>query len=387
MMDSNIELSLSTPPVVSIILSVLNGEGFLALAIESILEQTLTNLELIIVDDGSIDRTWEIITTYAQNDPRIVPIHIKRNIGTSAALNKGLQIAQGQYITRQDGDDVSLPERLACQVEFLEKNKQVSAVGTTARIMNSFGELEGILSTPLSNAEIQETLLDYMCFCGPTVMCRREHLQAAGFYFDETLSYSEDYDLCLRLAEVGEMGCLAEPLYLYRKHAESVSITRRYQQMFRKALAMEKAVTRRGITEASHIICFVGRDFFRAAVLAWIDGNPLAAQEALERAQMVDNHLFDRHDQIATIINRYFAREPLEKAIPAAESLFGDLLPPTPHLRRLKRVLLADLHIKAAFSNQDGQTRAHLWRGIRYNPWWLRNRGVLSLLWRHTFSF
>ncbi len=386
-MDAGAERPLADSPLVTVILTVLNGASFLANAIESILTQSLTNLELIVIDDGSTDNTWPIITTYAQQDRRLIAVRNQTNMGTSAALNVGLRLARGQYITRQDGDDLSLPQRLACQVAFLQAHERVVAVGTNAQIIDAQGAPVGMITTPANNEQIQATLLDYMCFCGPTILARYSAMQHAGFYFDENLSYSEDYDLCLRLAEVGEMACLPEPLYLYRQHAASVSVRRRYLQMNRKALALQNALQRRfACAPAPDKWALVGRDFLRAAVLAWMDGNHAGAQEALARAQAADGRLLQNSTQLETILHRYLSRAPFPQAITLGESLFGQLLPQTPELCRLRGRFLAELHVQAAFTLQNTQVRAHIWRAIRYNPRWLGNRGVWRLLLRSSSS-
>jgi len=115
-------------PKISVIMSVYNGEKYLREAIESILNQTFRDFEFIIINDGSTDKTSEILSSY--NDPRIVIINNKRNIGLTKSLNKGLKMVKGEYIARQDADDVSLPERLERMVNFLDMNRDVGLLGS-----------------------------------------------------------------------------------------------------------------------------------------------------------------------------------------------------------------------------------------------------------------
>jgi glycosyltransferase involved in cell wall biosynthesis len=108
-------------PKVSVLMSVYNGESHLGEAVEGILKQTFTDFEFIIVDDGSTDSTWSILSEYATRDKRIVLLQNKNNIGLAQSLNKGLAMARGEYIARQDADDISLSVRFANQVEYLDK--------------------------------------------------------------------------------------------------------------------------------------------------------------------------------------------------------------------------------------------------------------------------
>lgn len=372
-------------PQVSIIMSIYNGEAYVSQAIESILNQTLTELELIIIDDGSTDDTWEIISKYARQDSRVVPIRNEQNVGTSGALNKGLALARGTYITRQDGDDCSLPERLAAQIAFLEKNPDIGVVGTAVQMINEQGGLLSIWSGPTTDAEIQTTLLDHMCFCGPTVLIRRQHLQSIGFYFDERLSYSEDYDLCLRLAEVTKMAGLAEPLYQYRQHANSVSYSRRYKQMHRKAMALEQAIYRRfGPAPTVDKFANVARDYLRAAILGYANDEIAGARVCLDRALTLKPALLRNGDLLEEILRRYLRDRSVEEALDFTEAIFDDLFSSQSHLSRVKARLLSKLHMNEVFvgldQNQIGRIDQHLWSGIRQDPTWLLNRGVLALL-------
>ncbi|MBE2199079.1 MAG: glycosyltransferase family 2 protein [Anaerolinea sp.] len=389
----NLSASVERPALVSVIMSVLNGEPYLTRAVDSILNQTYPYFEFIIIDDGSTDNTWQILTHYAQADSRVVLIRNEHNMGYTRSLNKGIAQAQGEFVARQDADDISHCERLARQIAFLIDHPQVGLLGTLPQFIDANDAVLPIARYALltDNKSIQEELYNSNCFRHGSIIMRRTCLDMVGVY-NADLEPSEDYDLWLRLAEVTELANLPEPLYLYREHMASESSKRRFRQMYHKAVALEQAVQRRFATApAADKWVLVGRDFLRAAVLAWIDGNHAAAQEALMRAQTADGRLLERHDQLATITHRYLTREPVEKAIPLTETLFGELLPLTPPLTHIKAQLLSELHMEAVFAaqsaQQNAQIDAHLWPGIRYNPRWLRNRGILSLLLRRTFSF
>ncbi len=256
-------------------------------------------------------------------------------------------------------------------------------VGTAVTLVDAQGNLMDSLSFPTEDAEIQAALPDLMCFCGPTVLTRRECLQTAGLYFDERLSGSEDYDFCLRLAEVTKMANLARPLYAYRQHGGSVSHVQRYPQMVRKAMALEAAMQRRyGAHPDARFLALLGRDFLRAAVLAYLGGETGEAKKVCQQALSFQPTLLDKPEPLAEILRRYTPRETVEQALAFSDGLFREVLPQSRPLARLRTWWLAELHMGEVFvgieQNQPQRVQAHLWPGIRYNPGWLLNRGVTA---------
>ncbi len=121
---------MESAPRVNVIMAVFNGEQYLQEAIESILRQTFDNFEFVIIDDGSTDKTVEILNRFS--DERIKRLTNESNIGLTRSLNRGIRFSRGEYIVRQDADDVSLPERLAKQVAYLDAHSMVGLVGTSA---------------------------------------------------------------------------------------------------------------------------------------------------------------------------------------------------------------------------------------------------------------
>lgn len=123
-------------PLIYVVMSCYNREKYVVEAIESILNQTYTNFEFIIIDDCSTDNTFEIVKEYAKKDNRILALKNDKNYCYVHSLNKGIEIAKGKYIARMDDDDISLPERFEKQVEFLEKNEDIIALGTFIEIFS-----------------------------------------------------------------------------------------------------------------------------------------------------------------------------------------------------------------------------------------------------------
>ncbi len=200
------------------VMSVYNGEKYVREAIDSILAQTLPDFEFIIIDDGSQDRSLEIIEAYV--DERILLIRNGRNIGLTRSLNKGLGVARGEYIARMDCDDVSLPNRLAAQVAFMDANPGIDACGTWAldvdRAGNVIGKRETFVGEQLNNFYWRMSLIH------SSSMFRFS--QALGPRYEETCRVSQDYDLWLRIGAESKLSTLPEYLLLYRVHDESVTV-------------------------------------------------------------------------------------------------------------------------------------------------------------------
>ncbi len=178
-------------PTVSVLMSVYNGARFIREAVDGILSQSFSDFEFIVIDDGSNDETGEILGAYC--DVRMVIRRNSTNIGLPGSLNRGLSIARGEYVTRQDADDVSYPERLEEQVRFLDRNPKIAVLGT-----------------------------DYL---HATSIFRREAITAAGGYSTETQAvHVEDYDLWSRLIwERYELANLSAPLVRVRCDPAGVS--------------------------------------------------------------------------------------------------------------------------------------------------------------------
>lgn len=196
---------------------VCNGEKYLAEAIESILAQTFTDFEFIIVDDGSSDRSAAIVSSYAEQDRRIRFIKLERNRGVADARNQGLAVASGEFIATMDCDDVSLPERLQRQVDFLEQKPEIGVLGTGAQAVNE--ELRPLFDF---NLPPQHALIVFNLFVGsflihPSTMMRRELLLSVAGY-EPSRQTSEDPELWTRLMWRTRFANLPERLLLYRWH-------------------------------------------------------------------------------------------------------------------------------------------------------------------------
>ncbi len=231
-------------PKVTVLMSVYNGEKYLKEAIDSILGQTFKDFEFLIINDGSTDKTGEILKSY--NDPRIKIINNEKNIGLTKSLNKGLTLARGEYIARQDADDISMPERLEKEVEFLEQNRNVGLVGTDYLFINEKGKVIHIVKCLNGSRELKAKLLEGNQFGHGSVMLRRECIDKVGVYREE-FKFAQDYDFCLRIAEMYDVANISEPLYKWRIDSKSISVAKKALQDKYALLAIELAKERKKI--------------------------------------------------------------------------------------------------------------------------------------------
>lgn len=183
-------------PRVSVILPIYNQEKYLKFAIQSILNQTYANFELLILDDASTDNSWQIIQSL--KDKRIRLFKNTKNLGLSKSLNLLIQKSKGQYIARMDGDDISLPNRLGEQVVLLDQNPEIVLAGSWAKIINNNGQVIGEIKKPVEYLNIRKKILSDNPFIHSSIMFRKKIILEEGAY-NQKLIYSQDYDLWLRL--------------------------------------------------------------------------------------------------------------------------------------------------------------------------------------------
>lgn len=230
-----------TDPAVTVLMSVYNGEKYLREAIDSILNQTFNDFIFLIIDDGSTDRSAEVMRSYS--DQRIQFIQNKSNLGLTRSLNEGLQLATCKYIARQDADDISLPGRLEKQIRFLDEHMDVGLVSSSYIKINVDGEEIGFKKLPAEDNEIRERLLRFNCFCHPSAVFRKECVERVGAY-RVIFEAAQDYDLWLRIAEEYEVANIEEPLCKWRITPESISTSKKAQQEHYHHMASDLAIQR-----------------------------------------------------------------------------------------------------------------------------------------------
>ena len=212
-------MQLVDSPLVSVLMPVYNGEKYLNEAIESVLKQTYTNFEFIIINDGSTDTSEEIILSY--DDSRIVYIKNPKNYKLIQTLNIGFSLANGRYIARMDADDISHPDRLYKQVQFLDVNEDYGLVGTGVNSLNGANKSQLLYHT--DHASLKFALAFYCPFIHPSIMLRKEVIKGMDAVFDSNYFHAEDYELWTRLSFITKMANLPEYLLDYRIHDAQIS--------------------------------------------------------------------------------------------------------------------------------------------------------------------
>lgn len=222
--------SILKEPLVSVLLPVYNAESYLKEAIQSVLEQTYKNIELIIIDDGSTDNSGSIIIDYQAKDKRVNSYSNNGNKGIVYSLNRGIRICSGEFIARMDADDICYPERLTYQVNYLLKKSHIGIVGAEHELIDDSGH---IISRNLRRKPTDPSYIEWRSFftnplAHSTVVFRRSVI--SDFRYEEEFFPSEDYRLWTILIKENRIGIYPKPLIKYRVHPESISANRNSQQ-------------------------------------------------------------------------------------------------------------------------------------------------------------
>lgn len=206
---------------------VYEAERYLEEAIESILAQSMDDFELIALEDGSSDDSPRILAALAVRDDR-VRVHAAPHEGLLRRLNEGIELARGTYIARMDADDISYPDRFKRQFAYMEAHPDCFAVGTFVDEIDPDGRTIRPLHIETTHEAIDDRLIkgDGGALMHPAAMYRSDALRRVGGY-REGLEGGEDMDLHLRLSELGRLANIPERLFLYRKHFQGVTLSRR----------------------------------------------------------------------------------------------------------------------------------------------------------------
>lgn len=249
---------LSLRPLVSVLMPVYNGELFLSEALESILNQSYSEFEVIVIDDCSTDKTSEILHQFAQTDQRIKVFINSSNLGLTKSLSSGLAKCRGKFIARHDADDLSEPERFACQIAFLRDHPDYGLVGTAVTRIDSQGN---IIDHPIvikGVKGIRALIKGVNPFVHGSIMMRKSTVDTVNGY-RSGFRYAQDYDLWLRISEITFVDNLLERLYRLRIHPAGISKKKFPVQIQYAALASYFANERQKESADSYTI--MNRDF------------------------------------------------------------------------------------------------------------------------------
>ena len=228
---------------ITVLMSVYNGAEFLQEAIDSILTQTFSDFEFLIIDDGSTDDSVQIIESYT--DDRIKLIRNTQNIGLTKSLNRGISLASGKYIVRMDADDVSLPHRIKKLVSYMNENDHVAVCGSW---LVTIGENNRVWKSYSEDSEIKTQMLFYNSIFHPTVIIRKSCLEEENILYDETLKTAQDYDMWVRIGMKAELGNIQEVLLKHRIHSGSIGRVFQREQTENANLARKKMLECVGLT-------------------------------------------------------------------------------------------------------------------------------------------
>ncbi|TAF63060.1 MAG: glycosyltransferase family 2 protein [Cytophagales bacterium] len=237
-----------TSPMISVIMPVFNAESYLKEAIESILNQTFSDFEFLIFNDGSKDKSAEIVQSYAQKDSRIIFYNYQENTGYLKHLNEGIELAKGKYIARMDADDISLPQRFQEQVDFMEKNQEIGICGTWFEVFDN--NTRKTIQVTKHNADdfgIKISLLYYCSLGHPTILAKASLLKNNPY--DQYFYPAEDYELWSRLVPITKFHNIPKVLLLYRWHDTNISKEKENIQTEKTTQIKEKQFRRLGLND------------------------------------------------------------------------------------------------------------------------------------------
>lgn len=369
-------------PAVSVIIPAYNQGHYLSQAIQSVLDQTCQDFEIIVVDDGSTDHTRQVAQSFTDLRVRYV---YKTNGGLSSARNAGIRHAAGRFLTYLDSDDLFLPEKLSLLLAALQERPEWGLVAGQAVLIDENGDRLGeIFDTPLPE-DTTQLLLGNPLHVG-SVMVRREWQERVGF-FDETLRSYEDWDMWLRLARAGcQMGWMPKPVSLYRFHR--AQMTRNGEQMTAATFAvLNKTFSDMELLPEAWKAMrdeAYSRAYLRAAAQAYNSQTFAQAKTYMSEAARLNPALLaNEAGLLAGLVAGWANYVKTSDPLAFLETVYEHLPDNLVVLRQRRRQELAKEAMQLGFAAyQQGdltKARSVIWRAFCYQPYWLINRGALSI--------
>ncbi len=213
----------SKKPLVTIYMPVFNATQYLNQAIDSILNQSYSNFEFIIIDDASTDNSWKIIKSYAKKDSRIIAIKNYINLGVSLTSNIAISKAKGKFLARMDADDISFSNRIEKQVQFLTKNPKIIATGGQCIVIDEFDNIIGNKNFPTQSKQLKDMIFWAIPMQQPSMMVNLSKLPKKFVWYVPNQSSAEEVDLMFRFMLYGQITNLEDNLLFYRHLNNSLS--------------------------------------------------------------------------------------------------------------------------------------------------------------------
>jgi glycosyltransferase involved in cell wall biosynthesis len=374
-------------PKVSIIIPAYNQGHYLSKALQSTLDQSYSDFEVVVVDDGSTDDTKAVTQVFS--DERIQYLY-QENQGLSAARNTGVQNTSGEFLTYLDSDDMFVTEKLQLMVDALEAHPEYGFVAGQAIIIDENDGQQGqIFDRPAP--ENPEELLLWNPFHVSGVMLRRSWQERAGL-FDENLRAYEDWDMWLRLGRLGcKMGWVPKPVSLYRFHSQQMTQDRARMTTATFAV-LGKVFSDPELPESWLQMkeLAYSNAYLRAAIQAYKDADWGEAEAALSEAVRLDPNLKAENGNSITKRLSALADSPkVSDKLGFLEQIYDHLPDNLESLQSQRNEELSRVAVELGFAayqkHEYSKARTMLWRAVGYQPRWLANRGVISILLRSYF--
>jgi glycosyltransferase involved in cell wall biosynthesis len=374
---------------ISVILPAYNQGHYLGEAIQSVIDQTYPDFELIVVDDGSTDKTAQVACSFL--DPRVHYIH-QENRGLSAARNTGILHSSGEFLTFLDSDDLFVADKLETLLNVMQRDPGLGFVAGQAVLIDENAlPLGKVFDTPLPENPVRLLLWNPLHVC--SVMLRRDWQEKVGL-FDEGLHAYEDWDMWLRLARVGcRMGWVPHPVSLYRFHTRQMTWDK--DRMTTATFAvLEKVYSDPDLPEEWLALKdrAYSNAYLRASIQAYRMGDTQEGADALGEAVRLDPTLLDKEGEV--LANRLLSLSDSPKVkdrLPFLELIYGHLPDSLTLLKHQRKTRLSHAAVELGFRSYQAKdyyrARNFMWRAIQYRPKWLMNRGVVSVLLRSSLPF
>jgi glycosyltransferase involved in cell wall biosynthesis len=236
------QFSMTDQPLVSVVMPVYNAGEYLVEAIESILNQTYTNFEFIIVDDASTDNSFEILKSFEKRYKNIKVYRNRRNVGVSTAVKRAIDKVKGQYLARMDADDIATPDRLEKQVAYLQSHKRTVAIGGQCLLIDKDSNIIGKKTFPTSFKAIYKYIFQFIPLQQATLMIDRSKLPSTFEYYIDGMNTAEEVELFFKLFQYGKVENLNETLLYYRYHNRNTSFLNVRRTFFLTLISRIKAV-------------------------------------------------------------------------------------------------------------------------------------------------
>lgn len=227
---------------ISVVMPVYNAGKYLTKAMESILSQTHSTFEFVIVDDCSTDSSWKILQSFAKKDKRIRLFRNTHKQGVSLTVKKAINHATGEYLARMDADDIALPTRLEKQLTYLKKHKQTVAIGGQCILIDADNSVIGEKTFPTSFTDVYRYSFHFVPVQQPTLMIARSRLPEDFEFYQDGMNTAEEVELFFKLFQYGKVENLSIPVLLYRLHTKNTSFANLRQTFFLTLLSRIKAI-------------------------------------------------------------------------------------------------------------------------------------------------